>query len=363
MTNEITTPPPPHKRPRRIGTVLSFVLALAVLSYVGLWFTAAFWLEDRIEDWATNERASGNDVTFGKMRFEGFPFTLSILAPDALYRRNREAMVETVTTDRLRLTARPWSPLDLTLTAETGLTATQQVPEKGTTVTLTAAPGTRINARFYRSGVLEHARLGTTAGRLVSEREGDPAGPREAASLGATTVTLDQSDGIVGQTDAAAVISLTSDRVETPALSQLWGAADDAALSLEATLRGALTGTSAEDFALWRDSGGTVDIDRLILSLDPVTLRLNATFALDRLLRPEGAGTLEITGFDQAIEDLVGAGHLKRDAAEVARLVLGAFSRTANADGSRIVNVPVAAQDGRVSAGPFTLFRFSGFRG
>ena len=57
MTNDITTPPAPHKRPRRIGTVLSFVVALAVLTYVGNWFAAAFWLEGKIEDWAAQVRA------------------------------------------------------------------------------------------------------------------------------------------------------------------------------------------------------------------------------------------------------------------------------------------------------------------
>ncbi|MEP2435806.1 MAG: DUF2125 domain-containing protein, partial [Roseibium sp.] len=66
-------------------------------------------------------------------------------------------------------------------------------------------------------------------------------------------------------------------------------------------------------------------------------------------------------GFDEAIEDLIKAGHLKRDAAEVARLVLGAFSRNSGANGTRVVSVPVAAQNGRVSAGPFTLFRFPAF--
>ncbi|MEQ8335087.1 DUF2125 domain-containing protein [Nisaea sp.] len=358
MHNEITTPPAPHKRPRRIGTVLSFVLALAVLTYVGNWFAAAFWLEGRIEDWAAAERARGNEVVFGDLRFEGFPFAMSILAPDALYRRHRGAVVETVTAERLRLSARPWAPLDMTLTAERGLTASQAVPDRGTLVTLTAAPDTRVDAYFHSSGVLKHARLSAAGGRLVSARDGDPAGPREAARVGATTATLDQADAIVSHMDAAAVVSLTAARVETPALRQLGTDADHAALFLEATLRGALSGTGATDLALWRDSGGTVDIDRLTLSIDPVALKLNATFALDRLLRPEGAGTLEIKGFDEALEDLVGAGHLKRDAAEIARLVLGAFSRNSSADGTRIVSMPVAAQDGRVSAGPFTLFRF-----
>lgn len=361
MTNQITTPPAPHKRPRRIGTVLSFVLALAVLTYVGNWFAAAFWLEGRIKDWAVAERAKGNEVTFGTLRFEGFPFAMSILAPDILYRRNREAVVETITADRLRLSARPWSPLDLTLTAENGLTAVQKAPAQGTTVTLTSAPDTMINARFYSSGVLEHARLDAAGGRLVSQRDGDPTGPREAARLGATVATLDQADSIVSHADAAAVVSITANRVETPALKQLGTAADHARLSLEATLRGALSGTGAQDLALWRDAGGTVDIDRFTLSFDPVALKLNATLALDQLLRPEGAGTLEIKGFDEAIENLVSVGHLTRDAAEVARLVLGAFSRTSNTDATRVVSMPVSAQDGRVSAGPFTLFRFSAF--
>ena len=361
MSNEITTPPVPHKSRRRISIVLSFVLALAVLTYIGSWFAAALWLEGRIEDWAASERALGNEIAYGTLRSEGFPFEMNILATDFLYRRSRDAVTETVTAERLRLSARPWAPLDLALVAETGLTAIYKASVHGRTVTLTSAPDTTVTVKFYSAGALEHVRLSAVSGRLVTQRVGDPAGPREAARFGVTTATLDLADGVVSNTDAAAVVSFTTARLETPSLNQLGTNADHATLALEATLRGALSGTDTEDFALWRDAGGTVDIDRFVFSLQPVSLKLSATLALDPLLRPEGAGTLEVEGFDEAIEDLISAGHLNRDTAEVARLVIGAFSRESRTDGTRVVTIPVTAQDGRVNAGPFTLFRIPAF--
>lgn len=361
MSSDIVPTPPPHKRQRRIGTVLSFIVALAVLTYVGNWFAAAYWLEGKIEDWAQEERGRGNAVAYTALRFEGFPFEMSVLATDFLYRRQRGDLAESVAVEKLRAAAKPWAPLDVNLTAETGVTARQHDPGRGTIVQFDAAPRTQLELRFHGSGVLQEGRLTTLGGRLTSEREGDARGPREAVRFAAATLTLDQAETVTDHTDAAAVLTLTARRVETPLLTSLGTKTNHAALALEATLRGALTGTEASEFALWRDSGGTLEIDRFTLAMDPVGLRLNATLALDRLLRPEGAGTLEVKGFDEAIGELVAAGHLKQDAAEIAKLVLGAFSRTSASDGTRIVSMPVAAQDGRVSAGPFTLFRIPAF--
>jgi len=357
MTSEIIPTPPPHKRQRRIGTVLSFIVALAVLTYVGNWFAAAYWLEGKIEDWAAEERARGNKVAYGELRVEGFPFEMSVLASDVAYARQRGRLSETVELGKLRAVAKPWAPLDFTFTAETRVTARQRNLDADTVVTLVAGPRTQLETRFYGSGVLKHARLTALGGQLTSERIGDGRGPREAARFAAASLTLDQAENVTDHTEAAAVVNLTATRVESPILAAMGTKAQHAALAMEATLRGVLTGTDNENLALWRDSGGTLEIDRFTLAMDPVGLRLNATLALDRLLRPEGAGTLEVKGFDEAIQDLVDAGHLKRDAAEIAKLVLGAFSRTSANDGTRIVSVPVEAQDGRVSAGPFTLFR------
>jgi hypothetical protein len=361
MISEIIPTPPPHKRQRRIGTVLSFIFALAVLTYVGNWFAAAFWLEGKIEDWAAEEQARGNQVAYGELRFEGFPFEMSVLATDVAYERRRGRISETVELGKLRAVAKPWAPLDYTFTAETPVTARQRNLDTDTVVTLEAAPRTQLETSFYGSGVLEHARLTVLGGLLTSERKGDGRGPREAARFVAASLTVDQAEAIRDHTEASAVVNLTATRVESPALAAMGTKAQHAALAMEATLRGVLTGTDSEDLALWRDSGGILAIDRFTLAMDPVGLRLSATLALDRLLRPEGAGTLEVKGFDEAIQDLVEAGHLKQDAAEIAKLVLGAFSRTSTSDGTRIVSVPVAAQDGRVSAGPFTLFRLPGF--
>ncbi|WP_420402723.1 DUF2125 domain-containing protein [Nisaea sp.] len=357
MISEIIPTPPPHKRKRRIGTVLSFIVALAVLTYIGNWFAAAFWLEGKIEAWAEEERARGNEVTYGELHFEGFPFEMSVLARDLSYRRQRGRLEETVTLGEMRAVAKPWTPLDYTFTAETGVTARQRNLDTDTVVILEAAPRTQLETRFFGSGMLEHARLTALGGLLTSERIGDGRGPREAARFAAASLTLDQAEEVTDHTEAAAVVNLTATRVESPILAAMGTKAQHAALAMEMTLRGALAGMDSEDLALWRDSGGTLEIDRFTLAMDPVGLRLSATLALDRLLRPEGAGTLEVKGFDEAIQDLVEAGHLKQDAAEIAKLVLGAFSRTSAGDGTRIVSLPVAAQDGRVSAGPFTLFR------
>lgn len=360
MNDQITTASGSNKRLRRIVLFLSLGGALAVFAYVGYWFAVSRWLENRIADWEARERAKGNEIAHGPLKIGGFPFELTILTTDFRYGRMRGDVTESVATGHLRATARPWSPLDVTLVAETGLTATQRQAATGKVVTLSAGPGTQVETRFFFSGVLAHARLTAVGGTLSAEQEGDGLGPREAARFAGASATLDQAERITHETDASAVISVTATGVESPVLKSFGTRNAPAALALEATLRGIVEGTGPADLALWRDNGGTLDIDRFTIAMDPIGLKLNATLALDRQLRPEGAGTLEVKGFDQMLGDLVKAGHMKRDAAEVAKLVLGAFSRTSPADGSRIVSLPVAAQDGRVSAGPFTLFRLSG---
>jgi hypothetical protein len=126
------------------------------------------------------------------------------------------------------------------------------------------------------------------------------------------------------------------------------------ALSLEATFRGRLPpGPLGRGLALWRDDGGTLDLERLHLAWGGADIDLAGTLALDAALQPIGALTTTIVGADKLVDAAVAAGALEARHAGTVKSVLRAISSPA--DGGAGLHVPLTLQDQRLYIGPATI--------
>ena len=112
-----------------------------------------------------------------------------------------------------------------------------------------------------------------------------------------------------------------------------------------------------EALEIWRDGGGTVEVDRLVLSHGPLTLRTDGTLALDRDLQPVGAFTARMQGFFETIDAFSNAGMIGPGQAVSAKLLLGVFSRRPKDGGPATLNVALTLQQRTVYAGPVKLLR------
>ena len=84
-------------------------------------------------------------------------------------------------------------------------------------------------------------------------------------------------------------------------------------------------------------------------------LRANGTVALDPELRPLGALTADIRGYEEALEALAEARLIRRDILPASRITLNLLAKTSETDGRRVLTVPVNAQGGGLYLGPIKL--------
>jgi len=87
----------------------------------------------------------------------------------------------------------------------------------------------------------------------------------------------------------------------------------------------------------------------------PVAVEGDGTLALDGEMRLIGAGTANISGFDQAIEQLVASGHLAARDAPLAKLGFTALAKPDPKTGVATVSLPVTAENGFLYLGPLKI--------
>ena len=121
----------------------------------------------------------------------------------------------------------------------------------------------------------------------------------------------------------------------------------------------------AAAMAQWRDDGGTVEIRKLDIRHGVLQMDADGTIALDGNLQPEGAFSLKVLGFLEAVDGFEAAGMIRPRGAEVLKAVLsvlasgkGKWAGEAEADpeGKRI-KVPLSIQNGIFYVGPLAMGR------
>lgn len=328
-----------------LGLALAALLVLAAAGgYAWWWFRLADGIRDGIARWADERRADGWRVSYGVIETGGFPGpvrirldTPRVTLPDGLDWQTAE----------LRGRVAPWAPLrvhvdgpghhELALPAATAL----QADFEAATAEVLLAP----------SGRLDHLRinLGGGTGRVVggetfrvdaARLDLDPIAVPADADHSTTTLTVDiVAEGI-----------LLPETVK-PALGPRVGVA-----TLAARLQGRVPPEPAMTAAtLWRDDGGTVEIDRLAVEWGPLQMAADGTFALDRTLQPMVAMSTSIRGFNETVDALTTAGVVKRKDAGTAKMVLGLLAKTPANGGAPAIEVPLTIQDGVLSLGPAAL--------
>jgi hypothetical protein len=87
----------------------------------------------------------------------------------------------------------------------------------------------------------------------------------------------------------------------------------------------------------------------------------NGTLALDNQMRPMGAATAAIRGYDAALDRLTALGSVNPRDAQLAKLLLSAIAAP-NSDGERVLTVPITGQNGWLYVGPVRLTRLEPLR-
>ncbi len=335
---------PGMRRRTRLGLVIAVLLLLVVCgAYTAFWFVVAGKLEEGLTEWAQSAPAQKLDVSWRTLRVGGFPLAFHIELSDAALRDGAITPPAELHAPLLSGSARPWNFRAWRLTAPGGLSAAAgPATEPIAKLTAPAASGAVVVADEGGATIwldLDQARA--EAGQQIAARTADfwlilPPHPPETDTERYVALAAD-------------LRGVTLPQLPAPFVSPV----DEIAFAIE--VKGAIPAAPPRQAAAaWRDSGGTVELDRLALRWGRITISGSGTLALDRDLQPIGGFSGAVEGYEDLMAALVAAGRMRPSDARLARVALAMLAK-AGPDGRLEIATSFTIQNGEMFLGPAKL--------
>lgn len=338
--------------------VLAGAVVAAIAAYSAFWWSVASGVAPGIATWAERERAKGREVELGPVTIEGYPFRVVARIPSVVYGVPKADGAPRYAAERVTVVAQPWNLRHLIARVD-----------GAQTVSWAPAPDAprreaRIEAeRAMASVVAEDDRVRRIAIDLTAPRmalTGAP-GPVEATRLQVHIRVPDAAQAMPAGTDPTAPVSLEvaldGEAIRLPGADDLVLGPEIARLGLTLAATGPLPPDgSPAAVAAWRDAGGTIEIARLDLAWGRLAAAGTGTLALDGEMRPLGALTIALAGWDALIDQAMAWHALDARGGRTIKAVLGLLAAGTKDEQGRLP-VPITLQDGRVLVGPAPVGR------
>ncbi|MBI3708237.1 MAG: DUF2125 domain-containing protein [Proteobacteria bacterium] len=341
---------------RRVAVLVGLTLAGLSICWSAVWLFIAHDIDARLGTWVAQRRAEGMAASYRDLAVGGFPFSWKVVIDEpslsgagATHWHWSGASV----TARIR----PWIRHDVAMSfpGEHRLgvgegTAAQMhaIVARQPTGRLLLEPDGRLAELSLDLGDVTLRRLPDGSVTTVQQAKATLR-PHRVAEPTHSTDTFDATVGLHEITLPAAPPNGFGPRI--------------ARAEADLNFKGALpAGRLAEAVAVWRDDGGTIEINRVAVVWGPLDVDGSGTLALDDELRPMGAFTTRLRGYGAAIDTLVGAGQIQPRQAAAIKIALNLLARSAQPGTPSQVTVPVTAQDGRLFVSGFPFLRLAPLR-
>ncbi len=325
-------------------------LLLAALGASLYWLYAAGAVRDGVERWVEERRAEGDVIGYRTLEIRGFPLFLRAEVSEPTLARSGAYGSWEWHGAALHAAIRPWNFQHLTLSFP-GAQRVEFNPLNQERVLTASVGGAWAALALDPAGALQHTVLELENVELAGLSQSDllrVGWARLEARFRNPPPPTHQS--------ASIEISVTMRALDLPARAAGPLGPDIDGIQAEASLMGVIPpGPPAEAVAAWRDDGGTVELERLVLDWGPLELKANGTLALDQAMQPIGSLTAEIRGYAETLDALVQAGAAPPRDAAIAKVVLNLLAKTPPDGGPPVLTVPLTAQDGRLFVGPVAL--------
>jgi hypothetical protein len=329
--------------PRRFLLAVSILLVVLAGGYTVFWFVAANRIEDGAGRWAEVLGAQNLDLSWHTSRVGGFPWIFELELRELSLRRDAslgalEIRMPLLLGSTNLQNFRAWQ-----LSAQDGLSA-RAGGARGSAATLTAPTA--------QGSVVLSGERGADIWFGLPEPviETGVRMPAERADLWLTVPERPPQ----AHTDPALGVALRVRAVTLPTVPAPFHNPLDE-LAFGATVMGAIPpGPPRQAADLWRESGGTLELDHLSLRWGTLAITGSGTVALDAELQPEGAFSGTVEGYNELIAALVEAGHMRRGESQLARLALG-FLAKPGPDGTPQIATSFRIQNGGIFLGPVRL--------
>jgi hypothetical protein len=329
-----------------IGPII--LLAFVLFGYPVYWLYAASIGEELLHGWIDEQRQDGFTVNHGPIETTGFPFLvrIEISAPDA----SNPATGLSWRSAKLHLELQPWDLKRYRLEA----LGTQRMRYSGK-----AGEGDFTVNTTGIEGVAVISDSGTLAGlslvlKNVQITEADRGSLLKTNRILVDTVRPDHPP--IAHTESAFEISVAAEQIILAALYAPILGDTITSIQAKAEFLGPLNGdTVFNALSEWRHSGGTLEVHWLNMIWGALDLRANGTMALDTQMRPLGALTADMRGYEETLNALAEANLLRRDILPASRVILNLLAKTSPSDGRRVLTVPITAREGALFLGPIKL--------
>ncbi len=339
----------------KIKTLFTVVL-IAALAYSGYWYYIARTIEDRMARVSHDLKASGYDLDYEDVSVSGYPYRFVVEMGDArLQSKGRDGMLS-AETPLLQAITQPWKPDHWIVIAEKA--RTDLVLKRSETLEIVSESSLIRGSLVFIDGAL--ARTGIEMENVTLSSPSQSFRPMEVEKMEIhirrthiERADTPSKDGLFEAKIADVALTLRNAVISgegSPALGK-----KIAKFDLDTTLRGTRPlAWSAEELAVWRDSGGTLDLNRLALEWGRLSIKADGDFALDEAFRLLGAVTLHIKGADALIGHLAARDMISAENAVIARESL-TFMQLAAGGEDQPLELPILIQDGVISAGPIPI--------
>jgi hypothetical protein len=333
---------------RRLVVWAAVAIAVTGLAYGATWLVVANRFHDATLSWMERRQGEGDLITYSGLETGGFPTAVRVILSDATITGHRAGGSWSWAVDEAVVEASPLSPGRVTVRAPGAqrieqIVGTRRVRYVGsaTEVSVDVASGGRlpVGEVTIRDLVLESVDGGdkVAAASLDITARGDPTAPADERT-------------------ATQELTLVATDIRLPRALGLPLGDDVTRLALTAKLYGTLeAGPWPDVLVRWRDAGGTIEVPRLELVYDPLSLSADGTLALDAANQPIGAFDARIVGASQTI-DALRKSRLIGDGNAVAVKALLALTVCKPTDGGPpVLDIPLTLQERTLYAGPLTL--------
>ncbi len=332
------------RRSTRFCVAAVVLLLVPAGAYVVYWQIVAGRIKDGLVDWQQSEKSHNIDASWRGLRVSGFPFAFRVEIENAALRDHAWNPAPDLRLPRLTGTARPWNFDDWRLAAPDGLSA------------VLASAGGRLSLKLAAKSVEGTVVIGPHGASWLWLNGQD------VAAQSAAIVPIKSADAWVilptkpaaKDSDPSLSVALAMRQVGVPAPPAGFGKTIGA-LALGITVKGAVPdGPLAKAAAVWRDAGGTIDVDHLELQWGELGIAVNGTLALDQKLQPMAAFAGGIEGFGVVLNALVAADRMTPEQAALVQIALTTLAKP-GPDGKPQITVPFTIQNGKMYLGPARL--------
>ncbi len=345
-----------YKKPKSLKMFnASMVLVLSTVLVVGLWsllwFGVANFAKKQISNWAANEISRGNIVTFENVRISGYPGRIIIS-----YDRPK---IKTVWGNNLywqgeqaKITIKPWAPWH----GEIALGGKSSME-------ITTADGS-----YNFSGSIEKFNLFINPGNTLPDNIKINIANLNLASsdsnfkkIKADEIIINMASNIPAGKSAAAIEIVTiAKNIILPWGNNMPISNNFQMVEFSGKISGPITVSDKIKTTLktalddWRDSGGKIMVDNIVLRGAPLALSGSGNIYLDKNTQPAGRLTAKITGLLPTINRFRDVGLIRDSDAVVAKMTLAAFSQKTK-DGRSFLNLGVEVKENIIYLGPIAI--------